>query len=109
MYKKSQLDLAKILHCSKGAISHYENGKRKPDFDTLEVLAKYFNVPLTYFFSDVDFTDLSALTPAERRLVERYRELNAEGQARLLDEADLLCSALRYQKDSAPSASSDAG
>lgn len=52
----------------------------------------------------------STLAPSERQLVERYRELNAEGRARLLDEADLLASSYRYQKDSAPAASSaDAG
>lgn len=107
----SQDEFAKFLGTSKQNISRYENGSVSPKVSTAQGIANKLGVSLTELNGGDSVSDnaFTPLTPAERRLVERYRELNAEGQARLLDEADLLCSALRYQKDSVPSASSDAG
>ena len=45
---KTQDELAKALDVSKSAISMYENGNRKPDFETLEAIADYFNVDIDY-------------------------------------------------------------
>lgn len=44
----SQLELAKKLGISKSAISMYEVGKREPDFETLEVIADFFNVDMNF-------------------------------------------------------------
>lgn len=40
----SQQTLAEKTKLTRSAISMYETGKREPDFETLEVLADFFNV-----------------------------------------------------------------
>ena len=55
----TQDELANKLKISKSAISMYENGNRTPDFETLELIADFFNVNLSrycgnsYFPSEV--------------------------------------------------------
>ena len=44
----TQDELAKKLKISKSAISMYENGNREPDFETLELIADFFNVDMNY-------------------------------------------------------------
>ena len=45
-----QEDVANGVNLSKAAISLYENGKREPDFETVEKFADYFNVSMSTFF-----------------------------------------------------------
>lgn len=44
----SQLELAEKLGLSKSTISMYEVGKREPDFETLEMIADFFNVDMNF-------------------------------------------------------------
>lgn len=44
----SQAELAEELKISKSAVSMYERGQRNPDFETLEIIADYFNVDMNY-------------------------------------------------------------
>lgn len=44
----TQDELAKKLKISKSAVSMYENGNREPDFETLELIADFFNVDMNY-------------------------------------------------------------
>ncbi|MBQ7788902.1 MAG: helix-turn-helix transcriptional regulator [Clostridia bacterium] len=46
--KLSQVQVSMDLHMSREAISHYENGKRSPDIDTLVKLSEYFGVSVDY-------------------------------------------------------------
>lgn len=46
--KLSQVQVSMDLHMSREAISHYENGKRSPDIDTLVKLSEYFDVSIDY-------------------------------------------------------------
>ncbi|WP_187154351.1 helix-turn-helix domain-containing protein [Lactobacillus kimbladii] len=46
--KVSQGDLAKITGLTRQAISYYENDKREPKNETLQKLAEYFGVSVTY-------------------------------------------------------------
>ncbi|NBM87375.1 helix-turn-helix domain-containing protein [Proteus sp. G2661] len=39
----TQNDLAKELGCTKGNVSHYENGRRKADLDVCRNLVDFFN------------------------------------------------------------------
>ncbi|HHR6128557.1 TPA: helix-turn-helix transcriptional regulator [Providencia alcalifaciens] len=39
----TQTDLAKELGCTKGNISHYENGRRKADLEVCRQLVSFFN------------------------------------------------------------------
>lgn len=47
----TQYDLARELNLAKSSISMYENGKRKPSFEVLEVIADYFNVNMDTLYS----------------------------------------------------------
>lgn len=44
----SQMQLSKQIGISKSSINMYERGEREPKFETLEVIADYFNVDLDY-------------------------------------------------------------
>lgn len=49
----TQDKLASDLGISKSTISMYENGNREPDFETLELIADYFNVNLGSLISNI--------------------------------------------------------
>lgn len=44
--KMTQKEVAKKLHVSNKTIGHWENGKTKPSFSTLRVLADLYNIPI---------------------------------------------------------------
>ena len=48
----TQNDLADALNVSRSTISHYEKDKRVPDYNTINKLAGYFCVDVSYFFND---------------------------------------------------------
>ncbi|MDR0810812.1 MAG: helix-turn-helix transcriptional regulator [Paludibacter sp.] len=51
----SQEELATDLKISQSSVSNYELGASKPDTDTLKKIADYFQVPVSYLFSDDKF------------------------------------------------------
>lgn len=44
----SQTELAQKLNVSQRSVSHWEIGSRQPDFETLELLANFFEVSADY-------------------------------------------------------------
>ena len=48
----SQEELASDLNISQTTISNYEKGIDKVDIEILEKICNYFNVPISYMFSD---------------------------------------------------------
>ena len=44
-----QDDIAHLFNLSRGSISNWEKGRRKPSIKQLEELAKFYNVGLDYF------------------------------------------------------------
>ena len=51
----NQLKVAMDLNISREALSHYENGKRNPDIQTLKILSAYFNVSIDYLINGKEF------------------------------------------------------
>lgn len=47
-HKVSQEKLASYLGITRSAIGNYEQGLREPDFETMEMIADYFNVDIAY-------------------------------------------------------------
>jgi transcriptional regulator with XRE-family HTH domain len=47
----SQYALAERLGFSRGKIANYEQGSRQPDYDTLRIIADFFNVSIDYLLS----------------------------------------------------------
>ena len=50
--KMKQEDLAKALNISKSAVGMYERNERRPDYDTLQKIANYFDVSRPYLLGD---------------------------------------------------------
>ena len=50
----TQTQLAKELRVNPRTIRNWEVGERQPDLDTLEVIAKYFNVSYDYLLGLTD-------------------------------------------------------
>ena len=51
----NQLKVAMDLNISRDALSHYENGKRKPSLEMLNKLSEYFNVSIDYLINGKEF------------------------------------------------------
>ena len=57
----SQSELAEKLNIAKSTVSMYEVGKREPDFETLEVIADFFNVDMNFLLGKEDPENKDAL------------------------------------------------
>ncbi len=55
----NQVEFSKVIGVSRSTIGMYETGKREPDFETLEVIADYFNVSMDYLLGKTDNNSLS--------------------------------------------------
>ena len=53
--KYTQLKVAMALNISREALSHYENGKRSPDMQTLRMLSAYFGVSIDFLINGKEF------------------------------------------------------
>lgn len=96
----TQLQLADALGVKKSTIGMWENGKREPDFETLEAIADFFNVPISTFFpADPLAKDTNApikeeqdLTPFEHEVLPMLRRLTEDQQRSFLDYLKFLLS-----------------
>lgn len=99
----TQAELAERLHVTRGAITQYETGKRRPKIDTIQKIAAALEVELSDIldFSDLrlgnvlipaDLSDdeqivqLKDLTHRKQReidLLMLFRELNSDGQRKV--------------------------
>ncbi len=52
--KKTQQDMADLLGITRPAYTAYESGTRKPDYETLQKLADYFEVSVDYLLGRTD-------------------------------------------------------
>lgn len=105
----TQQDIADALGISKSTISMYELGNREPDFETLEVIADYFNVDMNYLLGlDVpknryqgklvaqgdEMTRVAenvyTLTREEEEMLVEYDHLTEEGKSELMKHMQLL-------------------
>ncbi|MBQ8406307.1 MAG: helix-turn-helix transcriptional regulator [Clostridia bacterium] len=63
----TQADLGQHLNISYQAVSKWERGESLPDFDTLSKIARYFNVPITYFENKEEETEDEEVQSDEKR------------------------------------------
>lgn len=73
----SQKDLSSHIGVSNAVLSRYELDDRKPDFDTLEKIADYFEVSIDYLFGRTDKKQASAkhdveLTDYQKEVLEFF-------------------------------------
>jgi len=65
-----QKDIALLLNITSSAYGYYEQGKRIPDYDTVKILADFFNVSLDYLSGSSNIKE-----SAETLLKDRYDNL----------------------------------
>lgn len=74
----SQYELAEKLGLSRGQIGNYEQGKRQPDYDTLQLIADFFNVSTDYLLGRENEKsnngNLPELTPKDERDIAKDLE-----------------------------------
>lgn len=85
-HNMTQAELAAELNkigvdVSASAIGMWEQGRREPDFETLEAISDYFNVDIDYLLGKSDYItriikgdDLVANDPNEKELLVLFRE-----------------------------------
>jgi transcriptional regulator with XRE-family HTH domain len=81
----TQEDLAEVLGKAQNAISSYENGTRAIRISELPDLAQALDVPIAYFFGDIEPDEeatalLAQLTPERRREILARLRLEVELQ-----------------------------
>ena len=59
---ENQEELGEMIFSSQSAISLYENGRIKPNVDTIAAIAKHYNVSANYLLG---LTDKKARTPCD--------------------------------------------
>lgn len=71
----TQKDLAKQLNIAPSTLGSYVQNTREPDFETLKLLAKYFNVSIDYL---LDYRAEKTSTQQEQELLRIFRSLTPE-------------------------------
>ena len=111
--KLTQDELSKKLKISRSTIGMYENGSRQPDFETLELIADFFNVDIDFLLGRSNKTtyipsqptplstdDVQSLvtkhygTAAEGMLL--YSQLDIEDRAEIKGEMRQMLKAAKY-------------
>ena len=81
----SQARLAEGLNLSKSIIGAYETGDKKPSFETLELIADYFNVDVDYLLGR-ESGSTYYLDPETARLADEMK--NSPGRRVLMSAAE---------------------
>lgn len=100
----SQKSLAEQLGITPTRLNYWEKDKREPAIDMIKLIAQILDVDTNYLigYQPKNKENLAfkknELNESELRLVTLYRDLNLEGQEKLLDLADDLVSSGKYIK-----------
>ena len=112
----TQDELAKSLKISRSAIGMYEKGAREPDYETLELIADYFNVDTDYLLGRTDKTtfipashNVHCETDSESELVLSYRELNDSNKQKCTAYTKTLLATQQMEDDLILNAAHDDG
>ena len=85
----TQEELADKLGVTKSAISMYENGKRFPDYDTLERIANLLNVNISLFFSQNKKASFNIEDAYEKEILEVFRSLTPAKRKKVIAQLRL--------------------
>lgn len=88
--KCSQDECAKALGISRGALSFYENGERKPDADVIYMMAEHFNVSADYILgltkepnANMEIQAINKLTGLSEKSINEVSSLNEDSKKTL--------------------------
>ncbi len=102
-----QHEMANMVGVAKSTYSLYESGKREPDVLKIKKISAILNISADELleipvFDDVEPTAdnaLPTLPTDEQELLDNYRQLNEDGQERLLETSEELTEMAKYKKD----------
>ena len=95
----SQAELAQKLGVGKSTISMYEVGKRQPDFETLELIADFFNVDMNFLLGKQiltakDSREISSILANTEELLQQ-EGLMFDGEPASRESIDSILSAMK--------------
>ena len=97
----TQDELAAKLGITRAALSHYETGRRQPDYDTLRRIAEFFHVSIDYLL-DREQRDLlrfaESLELSDEAILEQF-DLTIDGQKLTAEEARSFIAFVRAQRN----------
>lgn len=79
----TQKELAMQLNIAPSTMGSYVQNTREPDFDTLKLLAKYFDVSTDYL---LDYPTKETSTQQEAELLRIFRSLSTEQKDICIDQ-----------------------
>lgn len=95
----SQRELGNILGVSTSTIGNYEQGIREPNFEMLEKMADYFNVPIGTLLGDARASRLLMYYDRLSGLIEKAYRLDDADLGRLIERIDTMLESPKYQED----------
>ena len=96
----TQKQLAELVGINPSTFNGYEKGNHDPKSNLLIKIADACDVSLDFLLGRNTVDKSIVLIDSESSLLNSYRELNAEGQEKLLEYADDLQSLGKYKKHS---------
>lgn len=95
----TQTQLAEKIGVTKGAIGNYETDANSPKASIMYKIFEALQCDANFLYQDEMFDAASVVLPAgEREILKSYRQLNDEGQEKLIDYADDLVRSGKYIK-----------
>ncbi|MBO1624572.1 helix-turn-helix domain-containing protein [Bacillus arachidis] len=86
-HKMNQEQFGKEVDLTKGTVSKFENGKAFPGRETIEKIAKRFNVTVDYLYGESEEKDLSANTYKKfKEIMEWLEPLPKDKEDMALDQ-----------------------
>lgn len=104
-----QGELGRLLGITGSAIGNYENGVSSPKADVLYRVFDVLKCDANFLFQD-EMTGSCETVEAsqERHILDSFRQLNQEGQEKVIEYADDLLASGRYIKNSTPALGKEA-
>jgi transcriptional regulator with XRE-family HTH domain len=103
----TQEELAQKVGINRAALSHYENNRREPDYETLQRIATFFHVSIDYLMGGVQdaskITDpdvqqfVDGLELSDQALLEKFA-LTVDGRKLTPDEAKRFIAFIRADR-----------
>ena len=93
-----QAEVSEYLNITRASYSAFETGKRQMNYETLCLLADYFEVSTDYLLGRQEAIP-SFLSEEEREIIEKYRGLDEHTQAGLKNTLDFEYSRAHRTKD----------
>lgn len=82
--------------CGIGAKSIFIWDKANPGIDKVKAVAEYLGVSIDYLVGTN--SEVQGLSENESYIIQIYRDMNGEGQERLIEQAEFLAQSGKYKK-----------